>query len=71
MTSASVESMTSGRFDVEGEFLDELAHHVAFVGALGEGDADVEGVGALFHLGAADFEEAVVVVGEGEALDLA
>ena len=51
MTSASVLVDDERCFEVEGEFFDEFAHDVAFVGAFGEGDADVEGVGAFFHLG--------------------
>jgi hypothetical protein len=60
-----------GGLDVEGKLLDEEAHHLDLVGALGHRYADVEGVGALLHLLLGDVEHAVVVIGEGEALDLA
>ena len=51
--------------------LDDLAHLLVFVLALGEGDADVEHVGAARDLVLGDLHEAVVVVGQQQLLGLA
>ena len=58
-------------FDLERQLFDELPHHLGLVRTLGQRDADVERVCALFHLIAGDRQHAVVVVGQRKALDLA
>ena len=51
--------------------LDDLAHLLVLVLALGQRDADVEHVGAALDLVLGDLDEAVVVVGEQQLLRLA
>ena len=46
-------------------------HLLGLVAALGERDADVEGVRAALHLLARDLQHAVVVVGQHQLLDRA
>ena len=66
-----------GRVDLDGgglrqgDALDDLAHLLGLVLALGERDADVEHVGAALDLVLGDLHEAVVVVGEQQFLRLA
>ena len=55
----------------EGDALDDLAHLLVLVLALGERDADVEHVGAALDLVLGDLHEAVVVVGQQQLLGLA
>ena len=76
---SSARSMTLGlgrvdhdrRFDGHREQLDDLRHLLGFVGALGDGDADVEHVRARLHLLARDVGDRLVVVGEQQPLHLA
>src|SRR6185312_3119415 len=67
MTSGSVESIWIGERDA----LDDLAHLLVLVLALGERDADVEHVGAALDLVLGHLHEAVVVVGQQQLLGLA
>ena len=55
----------------ERDALDDLAHLLVLVLALGERDADVEHVGAALDLVLGDLHEAVVVVGQQQLLGLA
>ncbi len=59
------------RLDTHGKQLDHLRHLFRFVAALGERDADVEHVRAALLLLARHFEDALVVVGQQQALHLA
>jgi len=52
------------------ESLDGGRHLIALVAPFGEGDADVESVGSALHLTQATPDDAVVVVGEQQLLDL-
>ncbi|MNS37747.1 hypothetical protein D3C72_699740 [compost metagenome] len=60
-----------GALDAHGELLDHLGHGLFFVGALGQGHADVEHVRAVLHLIAAHLDHAVHVVRQQELLQLA
>ena len=60
-----------GRGLRQGDALDDLAHLVGLVLALGERDADVEHMRAALDLVLGDLHEAVVVVGEQQFLGLA
>ena len=53
------------------QLLDQLLHLLQFVVALGQGDADVQHVGAALHLVDGDLHHAVVIVGQQQLLDLA
>ncbi len=52
----------------EGDPLDDLAHLLVLVLALGQRDAEVEHVGAALDLVLGDLDEAVVVVGQQQLL---
>ena len=71
ITSGSVESIWIGAGWVSAIALDDLAHLLVLVLALGERDADVEHVGAALDLVLGDLHEAVVVVGQQQLLGLA
>ena len=76
---SSARSITAGfgrvdhdrRLDGHREQLDDLRHLLGFVAALGDRDADVEHVRARLDLLARDVGDALVVVGEQQALHLA
>ena len=59
------------RVDAHLQRLHDRAHLLGLVAALGDRDADVERVRAALDLRARDAEDAVVVVGEEQALDRA
>ena len=59
------------RLDAHRQQLDDLRHLLGFVAALGQRDADVEHVRAGLDLLARDVEDALVVVGQQQALHLA
>ena len=71
ITSGSVESIWIGAGWVERDALDDLAHLLVLVLALGQRDADVEHVRAALDLVLGDLHEAVVVVGQQQLLGLA
>ena len=71
MTSGSVESIWIGDGLGQRDALDDLAHLLVLVLALGQRDADVEHVRAALDLVLGDLHEAVVVVGEQQLLGLA
>ena len=56
------------RVDAHLQRLHHGAHLVRLVAALGDRDTEIERVRAAFDLGAGDAEDAVVVVGEEQAL---
>ena len=76
-SSAMLDHLGLGRVDLDrrrlgqGDPLDHLAHLLVLVGALGQGDADIEHVGAAVDLVLGDLDEAVVVVGQQQLLGLA
>ena len=57
------------RVDAHLQRLDDSAHLLRLIAALGDGDAQVERMRATLHLRPRDAEDAVVVVGEQQAFD--
>ena len=57
-------------FNAHLQFFDRLAHQFHFVGALGDGTGDVEGVRAKIDLLAGDFQDRVIVFLKQQALEL-
>ena len=58
-------------FDARGQFLDHLAHHFGFVGALGDRHGNIQGMRPAFHLFAAQLQNRVIVFSQQEALEFA
>ena len=53
------------------QFLDDLAHQLHFVRALGDGAGDIECMRAEVHLLTGNFQNAVIILFEQEPLELA
>ena len=57
--------------DDRGDRLDDLPHGLGLVGAFGQGGAQVQAVGAAFHLLHGQGQDAVVIFGQDHLFEVA